>query len=176
MPKKGRKKKPKPVPESPTWDCESGSLPVESFPSSTQQPACSASPHPDDGTSTPALTEPVPSATFLNRQSHNGRRTHWQAWQDRYLVQEVLKLRPFQQPAGKLRDAAWDQLAQELFNDSSKVGPKSVIDRTGDACWTRFKKLLEFHKVCLVTLLCFSHDGDHGIEGRDALIAEDWNK
>jgi len=137
MPKKGCKKKQKPVLKSPPWDCEGGSLPHKTLPSSTQQPDVTdilGSLQPDDDASASGLMEPVLSTAFITQQSCNGHQTHWQAWQDQYLVQEVLKLQPFQQPAGKPREAAWEQLAQELFKDSSQAGPKSVIDHTGDAC------------------------------------------
>ena len=125
MPKKSCKKKQKSVPKSPPWDCEVGLLPLEILPLSTQQPDILGSLRTD---STCLLT------AFITRQSSNGHWTYWQAWQDQYFVQEVLKLQPFQQPAGMPRDEAWEQLGQELFKDSSQAGLKSVIDCTGDAC------------------------------------------
>jgi len=95
MLKKGCKKKEKTVPKSPPWDCEAGSLPHEISPSSTQQPDVTnilGSLQPDDNASASGPMELVLSTAFITQQSHNGHRTHWQAWQDQYLVQEVLKL------------------------------------------------------------------------------------
>ncbi|KJA13661.1 hypothetical protein HYPSUDRAFT_209361 [Hypholoma sublateritium FD-334 SS-4] len=141
----GQAKKKAPAREaSPAWDCEQGSLPHES----------SVPPHPDIAAtdssqitvnSAPSVdNEQAPSAAFRSRQAQNARRQHWLPWQDRFLVQEIFSHRPFLAPAGKAREEAWDKLAVALLEDSAQSG--SAIDRTGDSCRSRFKRLVDAHK------------------------------
>lgn len=85
--------------------------------------------------------------TLNARQKRNGGRGKWMPWQDRYLASETWALRPFAQPKNE-RAAAWDALAARMLADSTQQGPNSVIDRTGNACRGRMKKLLDIHRVC----------------------------
>lgn len=41
-------------------------------------------------------------------------------------------------------------LAAKMLMDSTQQGPNSIIDRTGNACCGRMKKLLDTHRVCLL--------------------------
>lgn len=74
--------------------------------------------------------------------------SRWLPWQDRFLAQEVYKLRPFSAGKGK-EGEAWDNLAEDLRKDSERQGQKSLISRTGMACRARMKKLLDVHRVSL---------------------------
>ncbi|KIJ48870.1 hypothetical protein M422DRAFT_247235 [Sphaerobolus stellatus SS14] len=81
-----------------------------------------------------------------NRQARNAKNPHWQPWQDRFLAKVVFTYRPFLVDRREVA-AAWDELAQRLLEDSRSQGPRSVIDRTGGACRTRFKRLIRTHKI-----------------------------
>jgi hypothetical protein len=136
---------------SPAWDCEDSSLPEGSQDPHTppaahnaslsQAPSGSSSQQHQDS----ALQSQQPISDL--RQSQNAKGAPWKPWQDRFLASEVDKLRPFLQPAGPLRKAAWNELAKVLLEDSKALGPESMIDRTGEACRSRFARLLDAQKV-----------------------------
>jgi hypothetical protein len=71
----------------------------------------------------------------------------WQSWQDRYLTQAVDQTRPFLLPSSE-RKEGWNRTADVLLRDSSTVGARSTVDRTGLACKNRFMKLMKERKVC----------------------------
>ncbi|KAJ7602476.1 hypothetical protein B0H17DRAFT_1222775 [Mycena rosella] len=66
-------------------------------------------------------------------------------WQDRLLIQEVEKHRPFTAARGDATRDAWAALAVELLKDSAING--TAVDRTGPACLARFQKLLKAHNT-----------------------------
>ncbi|KAJ6456921.1 hypothetical protein C8R45DRAFT_1033891 [Mycena sanguinolenta] len=78
-------------------------------------------------------------------QVTNARSPRWQSWQDRYLAKAVDQTRPFLLPPSD-REEGWNRTAELLLRDSSAVGDKSVVDRTGSACKNRFMKLMKEHK------------------------------
>ncbi|THU76939.1 hypothetical protein K435DRAFT_812937 [Dendrothele bispora CBS 962.96] len=123
---------------SPTWDCEEGDTIPEEDPESGGS---------DNGTG--GITDDDSGSSDEDQvdaqQSRNARAPNWKPWQDRYLVQMVDKLRPFE--AGRHETSkAWDNLSIALKAESSKKGPKSTVDRTGTACRSRFLLLVKFHE------------------------------
>ena len=65
-------------------------------------------------------------------------------------MQEISNHQPFLTPAGKACEDAWDKLVITILEDSTRNG--SVIDRTGNSCHSRFKRLVDAHKVhCYVS-------------------------
>lgn len=144
--KRAREKK-APVQEaSPAWDCEQGSLPIEPSPPSFKDITALSPPETTTASSVPPVgIEQAPSAVFVAKQVQNASRQHWLPWQDRFLVQEISSHWPFLAPAEKAREEAWDRLAAVMLEDSAQKGV--AIDRTGDSCRARFKRLVKAHKV-----------------------------
>ncbi|KIJ47935.1 hypothetical protein M422DRAFT_248517 [Sphaerobolus stellatus SS14] len=115
-----------PTPEwrqSPTWDCEEGSLPCseesangDNIQSESERPSSPAV----EGKESSASIEEV---SIPNSQSKNA-----------------------SSPSENRRDTlqAWEQLADTLRKDSRRTG--TMIERTGPACRQRFKKILQAHK------------------------------
>ncbi|KIJ30244.1 hypothetical protein M422DRAFT_268295 [Sphaerobolus stellatus SS14] len=126
--------------ESPTWDCENGSLE-----SGTESGSASEIRHSPVNSSPTQSPEPPPSVFPEDKQLKNAKNPNWQPWQDRYLAAEVLKHRPFLQPRSATYEA-WERLAAELAADSKKSGPFREINRSGAACRARFTKILKAHQ------------------------------
>jgi hypothetical protein len=78
-------------------------------------------------------------------QSKNARSQPWRPWQDRALIQNANKLRPFDAARGDATRNAWDNFSVDLLKDSALNG--TPINRTGEACRARFQKLIKAHKV-----------------------------
>ena len=98
---------------------------------------------PDPRDSSPA---PESEDDAISTQASNARGKRWLPWQDRYLVKEVDETRPFLQPSSESTQA-WDELARNLQKNSRKDGEQSEIQRTGNACRTRFKYIMKHHRV-----------------------------
>ncbi|KAJ7849026.1 hypothetical protein B0H13DRAFT_2361530 [Mycena leptocephala] len=113
-------------------------------PSHSPSPSRSASPNADLEGSEPDMDDAM-HHVGRDVQSQNARNPPWLAWQDRSLVQEVYRLRPFNAPRGDAAKNAWDTLAVELLKNSNANG--SAINRTGAACRARFQKLVKGHKA-----------------------------
>ncbi|KIJ45993.1 hypothetical protein M422DRAFT_250416 [Sphaerobolus stellatus SS14] len=130
---------------SPTWECETGSLPQDTEKSTSPSPSPSPS-HSSIATTSPSppsdshqVTAPLSNSKYVR----NAKKPKWSAWQDRFLVQEVFACRPF---LASHRDAAsaWEELAKKILETSKTQG--TAIDRTGAACRTQFKRLVKAHK------------------------------
>ncbi|KAJ7820864.1 hypothetical protein B0H13DRAFT_2377698 [Mycena leptocephala] len=80
-------------------------------------------------------------------QAHamNARSPRWVSWQDRYLAQAVDQIRPFLLPPSE-REEGWNRTAEVLHQDSSAVGERSTVDRSGSACKTRFMRIMREHR------------------------------
>ncbi|KAJ6568690.1 hypothetical protein B0H19DRAFT_1349307 [Mycena capillaripes] len=113
-------------------------------PTHSQSPSRSVSPNADLEGSEPD-TDAATHHVGRDVQSQNARSPPWLAWQDRSLIQEVDRLRPFNAPRGDAAKNAWDTLAVELRKNRNANG--SVINRTGAACRARFQKLVKAHKA-----------------------------
>lgn len=118
---------PPPLPPPPAgsqpWECEDGPLPSEDEEEATDKHPTSSS------------------------QAKNASSPHWAAWQDRLLAQQALALQPFVKPPRQIK-AAWDALAETLLQESTKLGPCSVIERSGDLCRAWFEQLVKYQRVC----------------------------
>ncbi|KIJ33505.1 hypothetical protein M422DRAFT_264435 [Sphaerobolus stellatus SS14] len=125
---------------SPTWECENGTLPDnDSRPSS---------PSPTDDVSHESGSDSERSEAFAgseveNSKIRNAKSPNWLPWQDRFLVREVFKHRPFLKSRPEVV-SMWNFVARKLKEDSKHDG--SVIDRTGPACRRRFKRLIHAHR------------------------------
>lgn len=119
---------PPPRAESQPWGCEDGPLPSE-----------------DD-------EEVIGNTPILSSRARNASTPHWAAWQDRLLAQQALILQPFLKPSRQVK-AAWESFSETLLQESSKLGPLSVIERSGDSCRSRFERLVKFQRVCYLFLL-----------------------
>ncbi|THU87439.1 hypothetical protein K435DRAFT_867289 [Dendrothele bispora CBS 962.96] len=140
---------------SPTWDCENDDLPTQN-PSDSEDQADS---NHDFGSNDQQDEDVTPGGDVEaqtgesddednEQDSHqrvNARSPNWKAWQDRYLIQMVDKLRLFDITRSEQR-GAWDELSSALRVKSSQKGPKSTVDRTGQACRARFNLLVKFHE------------------------------
>lgn len=80
-------------------------------------------------------------------QAKNTSSPHWAAWQDRLLTQQALILQPFLKPPRQVK-AAWDSLTKALLQESTKLGPYSIIEQSGDSCWSWFERLVKYQQVC----------------------------
>ncbi|KAJ6550784.1 hypothetical protein DFH09DRAFT_1366569 [Mycena vulgaris] len=113
------------------------------------QPSVSPSPPPSATTPNESNShesdDPLPSTVVNTMQSRNARSARWMPWQDRLLIQEVEKRRPFTAARGDATRDAWAALAVELLKDSMMNG--TAVDRTGAACLARFQKLLKAHNA-----------------------------
>ncbi|KAF5367532.1 hypothetical protein D9758_003603 [Tetrapyrgos nigripes] len=75
-----------------------------------------------------------------NRQSSN-----WLPWQDRALIQQVNKVRPFE-AKGK-SGQKWEEVSHDLLQSQSEDGTKKTpIQRSGESCKRRFNRLIEAHQ------------------------------
>jgi hypothetical protein len=72
----------------------------------------------------------------------------WQPWQDRALTTAALELRTWEAAHGST-DAMWNKVSEALNTTSG-----GKIDRSGNACKERFRKVLKAHRVS--ELLSFS--------------------
>ncbi|THU77872.1 hypothetical protein K435DRAFT_786508 [Dendrothele bispora CBS 962.96] len=141
---------PQPRSPSPPWDCENHS--IRSGTPSASDTEDQVNSHPDEEADD-VVDEPSDDETSDRddstqgdvQQSRNARSPNWKPWQDRYLVQMVDKLRPFEVGRHEVRNA-WDELAAALKKESSQQSSKSTIDRTGSACRSRFHSLMKFHE------------------------------
>ncbi|KAF5346677.1 hypothetical protein D9758_013231 [Tetrapyrgos nigripes] len=76
-----------------------------------------------------------------NRQSSN-----WLPWQDRALIQQVNKVRPFE-AKGK-SGQKWEEVSHDLLQSQSEDGTKKTpIQRSGELCKRRFNRLIEAHQL-----------------------------
>ncbi|KAJ7934415.1 hypothetical protein B0H13DRAFT_2305841 [Mycena leptocephala] len=75
----------------------------------------------------------------------NARSPRWVSWQDRYLAQAVDQIRPFLLPPSE-REEGWYRTAEVLHQDSSAVGERSTVDRSGSACKNRFMRIMREHR------------------------------
>ncbi|KAJ6601928.1 hypothetical protein DFH09DRAFT_1069474 [Mycena vulgaris] len=75
----------------------------------------------------------------------NARSPRWVSWQDRYLAQAVDQIRPFLLPPSE-REEGWNRTAEVLHQDSSAVGERSTVDRSGSACKNRFMRIMREHR------------------------------
>lgn len=139
--------------ESPPWAgvTSDGPLPadgasLDSAHSRSPSPEFPGSDDDQDHDSSPNQTDEEPDDT-PSSQVTNARSPRWQSWQDRYLAQAVDQIRPFLLPPAE-REEGWNRTAEVLYRDSSAVGPRSTVERTGSACKNRFMKLMKEHKVC----------------------------
>jgi hypothetical protein len=134
--------------ESPPWvGIHSSQLP-ENDVSINSDYNKSLSPEPQgDGDRDPTLSDLEEGSQALSFRATNARSPRWQSWQDRYLTQAVDQTRPFLLPSSE-REEGWNRTAEVLLWDSSAVGARSTVDRTGSACKNRFMKLMKEHKVC----------------------------
>ena len=82
-------------------------------------------------------------------QSQRARSPRWQPWQDRYLIEEVYNLRPFEASRGSASSHAWQTLSRQLFDKTTRIGPHSIVDRSGEACRSRFRVLMKAQRVCV---------------------------
>ncbi|KAJ6494599.1 hypothetical protein DFH09DRAFT_353512 [Mycena vulgaris] len=120
--------------------------PSDDFVPSTS-PSQSPPPHP----ATPEASDHASDDEFSNpnelnvTQSQNARSARWLPWQDRLLIQEVEKHRPFNAARGDATKEAWATLAVELLKDSTI--DSTPINRTGPSCRARFQKLLKAHSA-----------------------------
>ncbi|KIJ38363.1 hypothetical protein M422DRAFT_259023 [Sphaerobolus stellatus SS14] len=128
--------------QSPTWDCEHGSLPAseDSNHGNTVQSKFEKSTSPDMDEDSPSSIEQMHTG---NRQSKNASSPRWLPWQDRFLASEALNLRPFLKSRQDTREA-WEHLAVTLHVDSKRCGTE--INRTGPACRHRFEKIIDSHR------------------------------
>ncbi|KIJ30863.1 hypothetical protein M422DRAFT_267574 [Sphaerobolus stellatus SS14] len=126
---------------SPSWDCEDGSLPEED---SSQQSLCSASPQQSES-SPPSERDQNLESDDGNTSKHvkNVRSPYWLPWQDQFLAAEVAKHESFL-ATRRNGQMAWSKLAEEMEKDSREKG--TVIKRSGPACRTRFKRILAAHQ------------------------------
>ncbi|KIJ47961.1 hypothetical protein M422DRAFT_248102 [Sphaerobolus stellatus SS14] len=126
---------------SPSWECETGSLPVDD----SQPPSPTSSPNSDIGSNTGVGSDEEDFEDPSNNNKHvrNARSPNWLPWQDRFLLREVSAHRPF---LASRHDAAaeWNSLAARLKENSRKQG--SMIDRTGPGCRSRFRRLVLAHR------------------------------
>ena len=111
-----------PCTESQPWDCEDGPLPSGD----------------DDETMDDNLA--------ASSQAKNASSPHWAPWQDRLLAQQAYILQPFLKPPRQIK-VAWDALVKALLEESTKLGPNSIIKRSGDSCHARFDRLVKFQRV-----------------------------
>jgi len=109
--------------ESQSWDCEDGPLPSEEGEEGTENNPASSS------------------------QAKNASSPHWAPWQDRLLAQQAIILQPFLKPPRQIK-VAWETLAETLLEESTKLGPHSIIERSGDSCRSRFERLVKYQRVC----------------------------
>ena len=128
--------------KSPSWECETDSLPP---PEPMPEPS---SPEPSDA----ASKHDKQTDTKDSRQVHNGGCRKWQPWQDRYLASEVFALRPFE-VTKKDASTAWDKLEATMYKDSKNTGEQSAILCSGSACRAQMKKLVNPHKVSHQSML-----------------------
>ncbi|KIJ38208.1 hypothetical protein M422DRAFT_259112 [Sphaerobolus stellatus SS14] len=103
---------------SPSWDCEDGSLPEED---SSQQSLRSASPQQSESS--------PPSERDQNLESDDGNTS-----------KHMKNARTTRRNA----QMAWNKLAEEMEKDSREKG--TVIKWSGPACHTRFKRILAAHQ------------------------------
>ncbi|KAJ6527936.1 hypothetical protein DFH09DRAFT_1094567 [Mycena vulgaris] len=146
----GAKEQPQRKSPSPDWDdFDPNGDSQERGPDPDFQPSVSPSPPPSATTPDPSngheSEDPLPSTGVNTTQSHNARSARWMPWQDRLLIQEVEKHRPFTAARGDATRDAWAALAVELLKDSTMNG--TAVDRTGPACLARFQKLLKAHNA-----------------------------
>ncbi|KAF7343199.1 Myb-like domain-containing protein [Mycena venus] len=137
--------------ESPPWAgiTSDGELPADD---SSLDGTYSQSPSPEfpendeeeDRDLSPEPTDEEPD-DVLSSQVANVRTPRWQSWQDRYLALAVDQIRPFLLPPSE-REEGWNRTAEVLYRDSSAIGPRSTVERTGSACKNRFMKLMKEHK------------------------------
>lgn len=113
---------PAPRAESQPWDCEGGPLPSKDCEEDTENCPISSS------------------------QAKNASSPHWAPWQDRLLAQQAIILQPFLKPPRQIK-AAWEALAETLLEESTKLGPYSIIERSGDSCRSRFDRLVKYQRV-----------------------------
>lgn len=71
----------------------------------------------------------------------------WLAWHDRVLAKVVFDKRPFDAARGST-SREWKEVAV-----ACKDASKGEINRSGDACKNRMKRLVEIHKVSTLILL-----------------------
>ncbi|KIJ31629.1 hypothetical protein M422DRAFT_266657 [Sphaerobolus stellatus SS14] len=139
---KSRRELPLQARKSPSWDCETGPLPLNEDPTESDVVHAESPKSP----SPPCLfdsSESINEVQAVGRQSTNAQSPRWLPWQDRFLASEVLKHKPFQEPRRDTQKA-WKNLADELRKDSRSVGTE--IGRTGSACRARFYKILDGHR------------------------------
>jgi hypothetical protein len=88
----------------------------------------------------------VDPETNLSQQARNAHSSHWQPWQDRLLITQIDADRPFLAPRRERR-GRWDQLSRSLALAAVRSGPRSLLERTGEACRARFNILKKKYKV-----------------------------
>ncbi|KAJ7159804.1 hypothetical protein C8R43DRAFT_1124173 [Mycena crocata] len=154
--------KPKSKQPSPDWDIQPGDFsesatPKCDTPTGTTEkdpspfvpsPSTSPSRAPTPDSPTHAVNElgaDDPVSARHEVQASNARSPRWLAWQDRLLIQEAERHRPFNAPRGDASRQAWESLAVQLLKDSSTNG--SPVNRTGAACRARFQKLIKAHNA-----------------------------
>ncbi|KAJ6523215.1 hypothetical protein B0H19DRAFT_1202092 [Mycena capillaripes] len=131
--------------ESPPWTgIDLSQLPEDNVNSNSDSESSSGEPHADSD-SDPTLSDLEAGPQALSFRATNARSPRWQSWQDRYLIQAVDQTRPFLLPPSE-REEGWNRTSEILLRDSSAVGPRSIVDRTGSACKSRFMKLMKEHK------------------------------
>ncbi|KIJ37148.1 hypothetical protein M422DRAFT_260303 [Sphaerobolus stellatus SS14] len=102
---------------SPSWECETGSLPVDD----SQPPSPTSSPNSDIGSDTGVGSDEEDFEDPSNNNKHvrNARSPNWLPWQDRFLLREVSAHRPI---LASRHDAAAERnsLAARLKENSRK--------------------------------------------------------
>ena len=145
-----RKSKPKTPATSPSQQPQPAAL----TPAAITVPADPGSP--DWSIESEEVDQLEPEPVEVSSQARNARSAHWMAWQDRRLVTEVNEVRPFLEHPGKDTSAAWEKVSQHLLETTTKEHNKDksqlILDRSGSACRSRFKKLFQLHKVCIYML------------------------
>jgi hypothetical protein len=155
-----KRSKPRRKQPSPDWDISPEDFPTPGPQRDESASPAQKSPSPFVPSRTPSPSRPPspenPTAGSepdnnhpLGRQATNARSPRWLPWEDRALMQEVEKHRPFNAPRGDAAQKAWDALAVELLKDSNTNG--TAINRTGAACCSRFKKLVKAHNVSITS-------------------------
>ena len=79
-------------------------------------------------------------------QAKNASSPHWALWQDWLLAQQAYILQPFLKPPRQIK-VAWDALVKALLEESTKLGPNSIIKQSSDSCCVQFDQLVKFQQV-----------------------------
>lgn len=76
----------------------------------------------------------------------------WLAWQDRYLVAEVYRIRPWEKSTCREILKAWDEVAKGMREASLRSSYGIELVRSGEAYRARLQRLLQFHKMCFLVV------------------------